>query len=185
MQQRRIHHAENRCRRAHSQGNRQNRDGAEPRRLAQRAHPVTHILRDMLEPIPAPGHAAFFTQVDRVAELSPRRRARILGRQPRGALLLLPQFHMQPHFLGELSVKLAPPHQHPQPPCHFAQPVHRATPPSIAAFTPPRSPAQSRPSRARTATSPRPIVCVPAPSVGSNERDGYPPSCPTSPSPSL
>jgi hypothetical protein len=60
VQQRGIDDAENRCRGTDAQGNREDSDGGEARRLAQRAQTVAEVLRQRLEQSHTARLTAFF-----------------------------------------------------------------------------------------------------------------------------
>ena len=136
MQQRGIDDAENRGRRSDAQGNRQDGDGAEAWRFAQHAQTVAGVLRQVLEPFPAPRYVTFLLQVRCVAEPATGCGSSITLRHSGLELFVLAQFQMQAHLLFEFRIKLPPMNQHPEPSCKFAQPVHQGAP-----FRRPRSPA--------------------------------------------
>ena len=131
VQQRGIHNAENRGRRANSNRNRQNGHGAEAGRLAQRTQSVANILHHVFKPYPAPRRPASFLQRGHIAKMPPGRRSRIILRHAGLDLFLLAQFQMQPHLLFEIRVKLSPVNQHAEPSCEFSHPIHIRAP-----FTP-------------------------------------------------
>jgi hypothetical protein len=123
-----IDHTEYRgvCADAESEG--EDGDSREARGLAQHARAVANILRQVLEPFPAPRDAAFFLLVRCVAKPAPSSGPSFVCRHAGLELFLLPQFQMQAHLLFEVGIKLSAMHQHAEAPCKFAQPVHNGAP---------------------------------------------------------
>src|SRR5215472_15061688 len=92
---------------------------------------MANVQGEVLEPFPAPRSVTFLPERGYVAKSAPGGDpSRVCG-HARLKMFLLAQLQMQPHLFFEVRVELAPMHEHPKPPCEFAQPVHASAP-----FTP-------------------------------------------------
>src|SRR5262249_1435925 len=123
-EQDRVHEGENGGVCSNAYGQRENRDGTEPRALTNRAERVLHILANAVEKLKPPGLSALlFTLID-AAHFAKRSVASFLRRQTRCGVLLRQPLQMIKELFVQLAIQLAALEQRAEPQAKLARPAH-------------------------------------------------------------
>src|SRR5262249_35666490 len=120
----RVHEGENGGVCSNAYGQRENRDGTEPRALTNRAERVLHILANAVEKLKTPGLSALlFTLID-AAHFAKRSVASFLRRQTRCGVLPRQPLQMIKELFVQLGIQLAALEQRAEPQAKLARPAH-------------------------------------------------------------
>ena len=106
----------------------QRRCGREAGVPRQAADAEPQIAPKVVQPGPSPRIAALLPQPERIAESPVRGRARLVGRHPPIAELLLEECQMQLHFLVDVALDLPASNERPEPPSERAEHRHGCPP---------------------------------------------------------